>query len=147
MSAAGISMITLGVEDLERSLTFYQAMGWKNSSHSQDSVKFLQGNNIVLGLYGRKALIEDAKANDEGLKGSSFPNVVMAINLDSQAEVDSLFKQAVDAGATAQKAPEKAFWGGYSSYIRDPDGHYWEIAHNPFVKFDANGNLKLGEIN
>jgi len=143
MNAVGISIVTLGVDDLERSLTFYQALGWKNSRHSQDSVKFLQGNNIVLGLYGRKALIEDAGADGEDLKGSSFPNVVMAINLQSQAAVDDLFKQAVDAGATAQKVPEKAFWGGYSSYFRDPDSHYWEIAHKPFFTLDVDGNLDL----
>ncbi len=143
MTGAKISILTLGVEDLEQSLSFYQKLGWKNSTHSQDSVKFMQGNNIVLGLYGRAALAEDANADETNPPSGQFPNVVMAINLASEADVDAFFKLAIDAGASPQKNPEKAFWGGYSSYIRDPDGHYWEIAYNPFVKFDADGNLVL----
>ncbi len=143
MTGAKISILTLGVEDLERSLNFYQALGWKDSTHSQDSVKFLQGNNIVLGLYGRAALAEDANFDDTSSPSEQFPNVVMAINLASEAAVNDFFKRAIDAGASPQKPPEKVFWGGYSSYIRDPDGHYWEIAYNPFVKFDADGNFTL----
>lgn len=145
MSAARISMVTLGVDDLERSLKFYQALGWKNSGHSQDSVKFLQGNNIVLGLYGREALAKDANAIDMPADDQrNFSRVVLAINLVAEADVDAFYNCAIDAGAGAQKPPEKTFWGGYSSYFRDPDGHYWEVAHNPYFALDENGNLQLG---
>lgn len=145
MSAPGISMVTLGVDNIERSLKFYQALGWLNSGHSQDCVKFLQGNNIVLGLYGREALAKDANAKDM-LTGDqqNFSGVVMALNLAAEADVDAFYNRAIDAGAGAQKPPVKAFWGGYSSYFRDPDGHYWEVAHNPYFALDENGNLQLG---
>ena len=141
MIAARISMVTLGVGDLERSQKFYEALGWQNSSHSQDSVKFLQGNNIVLGLYGRDALAADIGAKT-GKAG--FSRISLAVNLASESAVDDFFQQAIDAGAGAHKPPEKAFWGGYSSYFCDPDGHYWEIAHNPYFALDENGNLQLG---
>ncbi len=141
MSDARISMVTLGVDDLERSLKFYQALGWQNSSHSQDSVKFLQGINIVLGLYGRDALAKDAGA-ETGKAG--FSGISLAVNLASESAVDDFFQRAIDAGASPQKPPEKVFWGGYSSYFRDPDGHYWEVAHNPYFALDENGNLQLG---
>ncbi len=145
MSDVRISMVTLGVDDLERSLRFYQALGWQNSSHSQDSVKFLQGNNIVLGLYGRDALAKDANVKDKPAAGQQgFSSVVLAINLAAEADVDAFYSRAIDAGAGAQKPPEKAFWGGYSSHFRDPDGHYWEVAHNPYFALDENGNLQLG---
>ena len=148
MSDARISMVTLGVGDLERSLKFYQALGWQNSSHSQDSVKFLQGNNIVLGLYGRDALAKDANAKDVAADDQqNFSGVVLAINLAAESAVDDFYNRAIDAGAGAQKPPEKAFWGGYSSYFRDPDGHYWEVAHNPYFALDENGNLQLGANN
>jgi uncharacterized glyoxalase superfamily protein PhnB len=141
MSAARISIVTLGVDDLERALTFYQTLGWVNSAASQATVKFLQGNNIVLGLYGRAELAEDANA-DIGPAG--FSGISLAVNLASEDEVDAFYKRAMVAGARGQKPPKKAFWGGYSGYFCDPDGHYWEVAHNPFFEFDKDGNLALG---
>ncbi len=141
MSDARISMVTLGVDDLERALTFYEKLGWKNTSHSQESVKFLEGGNIVLGLYGREALAKDAgtKVEHRGFSGTS-----LAVNLESESAVDMFYRLATNAGAHPQKPPEKAFWGGYSGYFRDLDGYYWEIAHNPFFPLDSSGNLDLG---
>ncbi len=141
MSSARISLVTLGVDDLERGLHFYEALGWVNSSASQDDVKFLIGDNLVLGLYGRAALAEDA-GSETASGGSSA--ISLAVNFSSTGEVDAFYKRAIAAGAHAQKKPRKVFWGGYSGYFRDPDGHIWEVAHNPFFKFDANGNLDLG---
>ncbi len=142
MKAARISMVTLGVEDLQRSAAFYQALGWQDSPHSQESVKFLQGNNVVLGLYGRKALAEDANVADTNPPG--FSAVSLAVNLASEAAVDAFYQLAIDAGGHPQKPPQKVFWGGYSGYFHDFDHHYWEIAHNPFFQLDAKGNLDLG---
>ncbi len=138
--AAGISMVTLGVDDLARSRTFYVALGWVVAPQSQESVVFLQGRNIVLGLYGRQALAEDAGVEDTP---PGFSGVALAINVSSQTEVDRLFDLAVTNGATTHKPPQKAFWGGYSGYFADPDGHLWEVAHNPFFPMDGEENLQL----
>jgi uncharacterized glyoxalase superfamily protein PhnB len=143
MSAARISIVTLGVEDLDRALTFYEALGWVNSPASQEAVKFLQGNNVVLGLYGREALAEDANTATDA---SGFSGITLAINFTSRDAVDAFYKLATEAGAHAQKPPQAVFWGGYSGYFRDLDGHYWEVAHNPFFEFDAAGNLNLGVV-
>ena len=138
--AAGISMVTLGVDDLARSRAFYEALGWAVAPQSQDSVVFLQGRNIVLGLYGRQALAEDAGIENTP---SGFSGIALAINVSSETEADRLFDLAVANGATAHKSPQKVFWGGYSGYFADPDGHLWEVAHNPFFAMDADGNLQL----
>jgi predicted lactoylglutathione lyase len=135
-----ISMVTLGVDDLARSRAFYEALGWALAPQSQESVVFLQGRNIVLGLYGRQALAEDAGVQDTP---PGFPGFSLAINVSSKSEADRLFDTAVKSGATARKAPQKAFWGGYSGYFADPDGHLWEVAHNPFFAMDGDGNLQL----
>ena len=124
-----ISMITLGVDDLEKSVKFYQqGLGFPKMD-SSPGVAFFTLNGSWLGLYGRKALAEDAMVSDEG---SGFNSFALAHNVHSEAEVDQLVEQALAAGATLAKAPQKTFWGGYSGYFRDPDGHLWEIAHNPF---------------
>ena len=137
---AGISMLTLGVDDLARSRSFYQALGWRLAPQSQDSVAFLQGRNIVLGLYGRQDLANDAEIDNTA---PGFSGVAMAVNVSSPAEADRLFETAVENGASPCKPPQKAFWGGYSGYFADPDGHLWEVAHNPFFVMDADGNLRL----
>ena len=138
--AARISMVTLGVDDLSRSRTFYEALGWRPAPQSQESVVFLQGRNIVLGLYGRQALAEDAGVENTP---PGFSGIALAINVSSQSEADRLFGTALSSGASALKQPQKAFWGGYSGYFADPDGHVWEVAHNPFFPMDGDGNLKL----
>ena len=138
--AARISMVTLGVDDLARARAFYEALGWRAAPQSQESVVFLQGCNIVLGLYGRQALAEDAGIENTPL---GFSGVALAINVASESEADRLFDTAVANGASARKAPQKVFWGGYSGYFADPDGHLWEVAHNPFFAMDGDGNLRL----
>lgn len=138
---SNISIVTLGVEDLVASTEFYENIGWSNTTASQDSVTFLQGNSVVLGLYGRDALAEDAQVDPAG---SGFRGVSLAINMESEAAVDQLFAKAVSCGADATKQPQKVFWGGYSGYFADPDGHLWEVAYNPFFQGDVStGQLAL----
>ncbi|TVO76936.1 VOC family protein [Sedimenticola selenatireducens] len=124
-----ISMITLGVDDIERAVTFYEkGLGFPRMD-SPPTVAFFTLNGSWLGLYGREALAEDAMVSAEG---SGFNGFALAHNVGSEAEVDALLSQAVDAGATLVKPGQEVFWGGYSGYFKDPDGHLWEIAHNPF---------------
>ncbi|NNE68787.1 MAG: VOC family protein [Rhodothermales bacterium] len=125
-----ISMITLGVRDLERSIAFYeQGLGFPRME-SPPTVAFFTLNGTWLGLYEREALAEDAQVPSEG---SGFNSFTLAHNVTSEAEVDAVVQQAVEAGATRVKSPQKVFWGGYSGYFADPDGHLWEVAHNPFA--------------
>ncbi len=125
-----ISMITLGVSDLARSIAFYEHGLGLPRLDSPPSVAFFTLNGTWLGLYGREALAEDA-----GLPaaGSGFAGFALAHNLDSEAAVDALLAEAVAAGATLVQPARKVFWGGYSGYFADPDGHLWEVAHNPFM--------------
>ena len=140
MTNANISMVTLGVEDLAAATAFYQAMGWTLCEPSSESVSFLDGGCIVLGLYGWAALAEDA---GEPSDGSGFRGVACAFNQPSEAAVDAYMERAANAGARIVKAPHKVFWGGYSGYFADADGHLWEIAHNPFMELDADGRIGL----
>lgn len=124
-----ISMITLGVGDLEKAVRFYEeGLGFPRME-SPPTVAFFTLNGSWLGLYGREALAEDAQVSAQG---SGFNSFTLAHNVESEAEVDALLAQAVSAGATLVKPGQKVFWGGYSGYFKDPDGHLWEIAHNPF---------------
>jgi catechol 2,3-dioxygenase-like lactoylglutathione lyase family enzyme len=125
-----ISMITLGVRDLETSIRFYeQGLGFPRME-SPPEVAFFTLNGTWLGLFGREALAEDAGVSPEG---SGFAGIALAHNLASEAEVDELLAQAVTAGAKLVKPGQKVFWGGYSGYFSDPDGYLWEVAHNPFA--------------
>jgi len=135
-----ISIITLGVEDLVRSTAFYEALGWKKSSASQDSISFFQLKGIVLGLFSRDSLAHDAGV---GNTAKGFSGITLAQTLANEADVDALFSHALACGATSLKKPQKVFWGGYSGYFADPDGHLWEVAYNPFVPMDAEGHLVL----
>jgi hypothetical protein len=122
-------MITLGVDDLETSIRFYQqGLGFPKMD-SPPEVAFFTLNGSWLGLFGRKALADDAQVSDEG-KG--FNNFALAHNVNSEADVDKIIQQALAAGATLSKPAQKTSWGGYSGYFKDPDGHLWEIAYNPF---------------
>ena len=123
-----ISMITLGVRDLARSVAFYEALGFVRQN-SDENVAFFALNGTWLGLYGYEALAKDAQVEPDG---GGFGGFTLAHNLHSEAEVDTLFAEALAAGAVATKPPQKVFWGGYSGYFKDPDGHLWEIAYNPF---------------
>ena len=141
---ANISIVTLGVKDLRAATVFYEKLGWNNTKASQDTVTFLQGESVVLGLYDRAALAEDAGVDDtpSGFRGTS-----LAINLPSEADVDSFFRKAIEAGASSVKKPQKVFWGGYSGYFADMDGHLWEVAFNPFFEGDSEtGQLKLERL-
>ena len=136
-----ITMVTLGVADIAKSTAFYEKLGFSRSPASNDSVTFFVTNGTVLGLFGHKPLAEDAGVADAGTPG--FRGAALAHNVGSEAEVDAMFAHAVSCGATATKKPEKVFWGGYSGYFADPDGHLWEVAHNPFAPLDENGNMTL----
>lgn len=123
-----ISMITLGVRDLARSIRFYEeGLGFPRME-SPPSVAFFTLNGSWLGLYGYEALAEDAGVPSDG---SGFRGISIAHNVPSESEVDQLLEQAVSAGAELIKPAQKVFWGGYSGYFADPDGYLWEVAHNP----------------
>lgn len=124
-----ISMITLGVKDLSRSIEFYTSLGFKRQN-DDEGVAFFELNGTWLGLYGYEALAEDAQVEAEG---GSFKGFSLAHNLESEAEVDRVFAEAISAGGVATKEPQKVFWGGYSGYFKDPDGYLWEIAYNPYM--------------
>ncbi|MGL4974733.1 MAG: VOC family protein [Bosea sp. (in: a-proteobacteria)] len=137
---ARLSLVTLGVADMVRARKFYEALGFKASPASNANVTFFQMNGMALSLYGRTALAEDATVSDSA---PGFSGVTLAHNLRSEAEVDACFAEFVTAGGKAVKPPQKVFWGGYSGYVADPDGHLWELAHNPFAPLDEHGNLEL----
>lgn len=123
-----ISMITLGVRDLAAAVEFYEhGLGFPRME-SPPEVAFFTLNGTWLGLYGREALAEDATISAEGVGFESF---ALAHNVGSEKEVDDVISQAVGAGAALVKQPQKVFWGGYSGYFKDLDGHLWEVAHNP----------------
>ncbi len=124
-----ISMITLGVEDLQVSIAFYEKLGLSRKEPLSDEIAFFELNGTWLGLYPWDKLAEDAGVSPDG---SGFRGVTLAHNLRSEEEVDALMAAAVAAGAVQVKAPQKAFWGGYSGCFSDPDGYLWEVAHNPF---------------
>lgn len=141
---ANISIVTLGVDDLVASTDFYTGLGWQNTTASQEGVRFLQGSSLVLGLYGRPALAEDAGVEDTP---SGFRGCSLAVNLETEKDVDSFFTKALSLGATAIKEPQKVFWGGYSGYFSDLDGHLWEVAFNPYFQGDPlTGQLKLETV-
>ncbi|TGN17401.1 VOC family protein [Leptospira idonii] len=136
-----LNLITLGVSDLSRSLQFYEkGLGWKKSSASQETVAFFQLNGLVLSLFNRKSLAEDAEVDE---KGSGFPGITLAYNAESEQEVDEVIEKVRSLGAKILKTPQKVFWGGYSAYFEDPDGHLFEVAHNPFFPLNAKGEVVL----
>ncbi|WP_045835853.1 VOC family protein [Hyphomicrobium sp. 99] len=137
-----LSFVTLGVSDVGRSRKFYEALGFRASAASQAGVAFFDLGGIVLSVFGREAL-----ANDAGVPVSKpgFSGVSLAHNVNSEAEVDRILNEAQSAGGKLLKLGQKAFWGGYSGYFADPDGHLWEIAHNPFMPLDAKGRVTLPE--
>lgn len=135
-----ISLITLGVSDVARSTEFYARLGWTKSSASNDDVTFIQLKGIVLGLFSRASLAADADVENTP---SGFAGMTLAYNVSSEIGVDAVVKFAVSCGARLVKAPEKVFWGGYSGYVADPDGHLWEIAYNPFFPQDEHGHVIL----
>lgn len=136
-----ISIVTFGVSDLETSTAFYESLGWQRSRASMPTITFFDMQGSVFGLYEWSALADDAQMPAEG---SGFRGVTLAMNLASTAEVDDAFAEWIEAGAASVVEPHTAFWGGYSSYVADPDGHLWELAHNPYASLDADGRLVMG---
>ena len=135
-----LHIITLGVRDFEQSKKFYaKTLGWKPSG-SQDEIAFFQAGGVVLAIYPRVKLAEDALISPEG---SGFSGITLAYNAQSESEVDEIIKDLKSNGVKIIKEPQKVFWGGYSSYFADPDNYRWEVAYNPFFAFDDGGNLKL----
>ncbi len=132
---AHLSLVTLGVTDLERSIAFYEALGWQRSNASEDPIAFISLGTVHLALFGVEALADDARqAPPSGGSGHvrEFRGVTLAINVLSPAAVDRTYASFLAAGATAVKPPVLVEWGGYSGYVADPDGHLWEVAFNPY---------------
>jgi len=141
---ARVNLVTLGVSDLDRETRFYQALGWRLSGSSvSGEVSFFDLSNVVLALWGHGSLAEDARVPPG--EPPEFRGVASAINVGSEAEVDAVIAAAVDAGGSVAKLAHKADWGGYSGYFADPEGHLWEVAHNPYWPLDDNGLVKLPE--
>lgn len=134
-----VTLITLGVDDVLRAKAFYGALGW-SAVNSPDGVVFFQCGALALGLFGRKPLAADQGRPDAMLGTGAM---TLAQNFETEADVDAAYQAALEAGATALKAPEKVFWGGYSGYFADPDGHVWELAMNPFWPLNPDGSLTL----
>lgn len=135
-----VTLTTLGVADLTAARAFYARLGWTEHGASQPGVAFYQMHGAVLALFGRADL-----AADQGRPGVALGTgaVTLAQNFATEAEVDAAYAAALAAGGTALKAPEKVFWGGYSGYWADPDGHVWEVAMNPFWPLADDGSLTL----
>ena len=135
-----VSMITLGVADLARSEAFYRRLGWRKARESQEGIVFFQLPGLLLGLFPL-----DELAKDQGRPGADlgFGAMNLAHNLSSRDRVDALYSKALEVGATALKPPQEVFWGGYSGYVTDPDGHPWEFAYNPFAPLADDGTLTL----
>ena len=136
-----LSVITLGVRDLARSRAFYEALGWTTNAEPDDDVVFFQVGRMVLALWDRAKLTEDSMVSDAG----GWGGVTLAHNVASPDEVDAVLVEAERAGATIGRPGAETFWGGYSGVFVDPDGHAWEIAHNPFWTLGDDGSIKLGQ--
>jgi uncharacterized protein len=133
-----VSLVTLGVADIDRARTFYEAMGWSGMSPDGDVV-FFQAGGMILALWSRAKLAEDSGVEDPG----GWGGVTLAYNVASPAEVDAVLADAAAAGATVARQGATTFWGGYSGVFVDPDGHPWEVAHNPGWILGADGSVRL----
>ena len=133
-----ISLITLGVTDTARARTFYEALGWEGESPDGDVV-FFQAGGLIVALWGRDKLADDSAVTDSG----GWGGITLAHNVASPAEVDTVLAEAEAAGATIGRRGAETFWGGYSGVFIDPDGHAWEVAHNPGWTITADGATKL----
>jgi hypothetical protein len=133
-----LSLVTLGVADLARAKAFYEALGWSGQSPSDDVV-FFQAGCLVVALWGRQQLAEDSATEDSG----GWGGITLAHNVRSPKEVDAVLGEAERAGGTVARAGAPTFWGGYSGVFHDPDGHPWEVAHNPFWTLAEDGSISL----
>ena len=135
-----LTIVTLGVTDLKVSTEFYEKkLGWNKADSSTEQITFFQLTGIQLALFERTELAKDAMVDENG---NGFKGVTLAYNARSESEVDEIIKDLETKGVKIVKKPSKVFWGGYSSYISDPDGHLWEIAFNPYLELDEKGNVK-----
>ena len=135
-----LSLVTLGVADLARARAFYEGLGWSTHAGPDDDVVFFQTGGMIVALWGRGQLAEDSGVDDTG----GWGGVTLALNVRSPAEVDAVIDEARTAGARIARAGVETFWGGYSGVFVDPDGHPWEVAHNPHWTIDDDGATRLG---
>lgn len=136
-----VSMVTLGVRDIERAKAFYRALGWRGGEAS--GTVFFQSGGMAVVLWGRAQLAADANIVDAD---AGFSGIALAHNVRTRSDVDVVLATATAAGAEITRPAAETFYGGYAGYFRDPDGHLWEIAHNPHFTLDSSGNLDLGEL-
>jgi uncharacterized protein len=134
-----VSLITLGVRDLARARAFYQALGWTTGAAPEDDVVFFPAGGMVLALWDRARLAEDSGVEDSGGWGGA----TLAYNVRSPEEVDAVTEEARAAGANIVREPAETFWGGYSAGFTDPEGHPWEVAHNPRWTIRDDGSVEL----
>jgi catechol 2,3-dioxygenase-like lactoylglutathione lyase family enzyme len=135
-----LSLVTLGVADLERAVGFYAALGWKaDNDWRAQGVAFFQCGGIAVGLWSREELAADSAVDDPG----GWGGVALAYNVRSSAEVDAVLAEAEAAGAAIGRPGEETFWGGYSGVFVDPDGHPWEVAHNPHWTIAEDGSIRI----
>lgn len=135
-----LSLATLGVGDIERARAFYEALGWTTGAAAGDDVVFFQAGGTIVALWGRDRLAEDSVVEDPG----GWGGITLAHNVRSPEEVDAVLAEAERAGATIARRGAATFWGGYSGVFHDPDGHAWEVAHNPHWTFAEDGSVRLG---
>ena len=135
-----LSLVTLGVSDLARARAFYEGLGWSTGAAPADDVVFFQVGGMVVALWDRARLAADSGVTD----GGGWGGVTLAYNTRSPEEVDSVIEEARAAGATIPREPGETFWGGYSGVFVDPDGHPWEVAHNPSWTINEDGSVTLG---
>ena len=134
-----LSVVTLGVADLERARRFYEALGWHSPSAPEEGVAFFQAGGMVVALWSRASLAEDSAVADPG----GWGGITLAHNVDSPEAVDAILHEAEMAGATVGRWGAATFWGGYSGVFVDPDGHPWEVAHNPFWQLGDDGSVTI----
>jgi catechol 2,3-dioxygenase-like lactoylglutathione lyase family enzyme len=134
-----LSLVTLGIADLARSRAFYEALGWTTRAEPDDDVVFFQAGGMIVALWGRAELAGDSGVQD----GGGWGGITLAHNVRSPEEVDAVLGEARAAGATIARSGAATFWGGYSGVFVDPDGHPWEVAHNPHWKLAEDGSVSL----
>src|SRR5256712_518083 len=134
-----VSVVTLGVRDLARARRFYEALGWTTGAQPADDVVFFQAGGTIVSLWGRDQLAEDTAVSDSG----GWGGITLAQNVRSPAEVDAVLAAAEAAGATITRPGGETFWGGYSGVFVDPEGHAWEVAHNPHWTISEDGSVSL----
>ncbi|HST24477.1 MAG TPA: VOC family protein [Gaiellaceae bacterium] len=134
-----LSLVTLGVADVARARAFYEALGWVTRAEPDDDIAFFQAGGMIVSLWSRAELATDSGVEDTG----GWGGVTLAHNVGAPAEVDAVIEEARRAGARIAREPAATFWGGYSGLFVDPDGHPWEVAHNPHWTLGEDGSVRL----